>query len=118
MKKKTRPDGKIILKNEKQIYVLEMSVPWIENRQSKFQEKEEKYRGIIQTLKVNNPTYNVKQLTFIIDCLGGYSNNFVENLKLLGFTNNEIYCMTFAIQKIVLTEAARTINHFKVLTIT
>ena len=113
-----RPDGKIVLKKEKQIYVLEMSVPWIDNRQSKFQEKEEKYRGIIQTLKVDNPTFNVKQLTFIIDCLGGYSANLVENLKLLGFTKNSIDSMLFAVQKIVVSEAARTINHFKVMTIT
>ena len=35
-----RPDGKIVLNVEKQIYVLEMSVPWIEHREAKFEEKE------------------------------------------------------------------------------
>ena len=38
-----RPDGKIINKKAKTIFVLEMSIPWIENRNSKSQEKDEKY---------------------------------------------------------------------------
>ena len=37
--KPLRPDGKIINKTSKTIYVLEMSVPWIENRKSKLEEK-------------------------------------------------------------------------------
>ena len=30
-----RPDGKLILKKKKIVYVLEMSVPWISNREKK-----------------------------------------------------------------------------------
>ena len=56
-----RPDGKIINKLTKTIFVLEMSIPWIENRKSKFEEKEEKYINIVQNLKVDNPGYLVKQ---------------------------------------------------------
>ena len=43
-----RPDGKIIFKTDRQVLLLEMSVPWIDNRESKFSEKEEKYKGIIR----------------------------------------------------------------------
>ena len=35
-----RPDRKIILKKEKAIYILELSVPWITNRVVKLAEKE------------------------------------------------------------------------------
>ena len=42
-----RPDRKIINKRRKIIYVLEMSIPWIENRKFKIAEKEDKY--IIRT---------------------------------------------------------------------
>ena len=38
-----RPDGKIVMKHEKKMYVLEQSVPWISNRDIKEIEKVEKY---------------------------------------------------------------------------
>ena len=38
----SRPDAKIYFKNEKKIVVIEMSVPWIENRESKLTEKIDK----------------------------------------------------------------------------
>ena len=111
-----RPDGKIVLKKQKQIYVLEMSIPWIDNRTVKMSEKIEKYKGIVQTLKVDNPSFKVQQLTFIVDCLGGYSKSFIEALRVLEFDKNEIDKMCLDIQKIVVTEATTTINRFKVLT--
>ena len=110
-----RPDGKIILKNLKQIFVLEMSVPWIDNRNSNFEEKVEKYKSIIQSLKIDNPHFNVQQLTFIVDCLGGYSKSFVETLRILGFDKGIIEKMCLDIQKILITEATSTTNKFKVL---
>ena len=48
-----RPDGKIINKTMKTIFVLEMSVPWIENRNTKLEEKESKYMSIVQNLRVS-----------------------------------------------------------------
>ena len=111
-----RPDGKIIIKSEKCIYVLEMSIPWIENRGKKMVEKEEKYKRIIQRLKVDYPTYSVKQLTFIIDCLGGYSEDLVASLKFLKFNEAERNRILMGIQKIVVTEAVALVNQFKILT--
>lgn len=111
-----RPDGKIVLKEEKCIYVLEMSMPWIENRESKLAEKTEKYKDLVQTLKVDNPTFEVKQLTFIVDCLGGYSKSFLDSLKTMGFDKTEIDKICLDVQKIAVTEAANSINKFKVLT--
>ena len=77
-----RPDGKIINKRTKIICVLEMSIPWIENRKIKIAEKEDKYTNIIQSLKIANPGYLVKQLTFIVDSMEGYSSDFINNLTL------------------------------------
>ena len=67
-----------------------MSVPWIENRNTKLEEKESKYTNIVQNLKVDNPGYNVKQLTFIVDCLGGYSKDLRCNLEALGLSKQEV----------------------------
>ena len=111
-----RPDGKIINKPEKTIYVLEMSVPWITNREVKLEEKESKYTNIVQSLKIDNPGYLVKQLTFIIDCMGGYSKGLVDNLKMLNLTREEIDSLLPGIQRIVVTEACSVINNFKVAT--
>ena len=61
-----RPDGKIILEEKKEMYVLEMSVPWMDNRDRKFTEKEAKYVDIVQRLKIDHLEYNVKQLTFVL----------------------------------------------------
>ena len=111
-----RPDGKIVNKTSKSIFILEMSVPWIENRKSKLEEKNVKYVEIVQNLKVDNPGYLVKQLTFIVDCMGGYSKDFIDNLKLLGLTRSEIDSIIPGIQKILITEANSVVNRFKILT--
>ena len=79
-------------------------------------EKEEKYRNIVQGLKVDNPGYNVKQLTFIVDCLGGYSKELINSMKELEFTKHEIDSIIPGIQKILVTEANSVINRFKILT--
>ena len=81
-------------------------------------EKEGNYANIIQSLKVDNPGYHVKQATFIIDCLGGYSMDLADNLKLLNLTRSEIDSILPGIQRIVVTEANSVINHFKVATMT
>lgn len=112
-----RPDGKVINKTTKNIFVLEMSIPWIENRISKSQEKDEKYVNIVQNLKVENPGYVVQQLTFIVDCLGGYSKDLRDKLRLLGLTTTEIDSILPGIQKILVIEANSVINHFKILTV-
>ena len=112
-----RPDGKIINKELKTILVLEMSIPWITNREEKIEEKVLKYTNIVQNLKVDNPGYIVKQLTFIIDCMGGYSKSLVDNLTLLGLTKEEVNSLLPGIQRIVVTEAVSVINNFKVATL-
>ena len=111
-----RPDGKIINTSDKTIFVLEMTVPWIENRDTKEDEKVEKYRQIIQSLKVDNHGFNVKQLTFVIDCLAGYSKTLPCSLGELGLSENECERVLLGIQKIIVTEAVSLMNHFKVQT--
>ena len=111
-----RPDAKIVNKTSKTILVLEMSIPWVENRKTKLVEKEEKYTNIVQNLKIDNPGYTVQQLTFIVDCLGGYSKDLRASLETLGLTKPEVNSILPGIQKILVIEANSVINHFKVLT--
>ena len=58
-----RPDAKLRLKQEQQIFISEMAVPWINNREIKYQEKINKYRNVLNKLKLDYPNYEVIQLT-------------------------------------------------------
>ena len=80
------------------------------------EEKEGKYTDIVQNLKVDNPGYTVKQLTFIVDCLGGYSQHLRTNLETLGLSKQEVNAILPGIQKILVVEANSVMNHFKILT--
>ena len=93
-----------------------MSVPWLDNRNQKFVDKELKYVNIIQRLKIDYPEYNVKQLTFLMDGLGGYSKELVKNLETLKFSITEIDTILYGMQKIVLSEAISMTRQIKIRT--
>jgi len=116
-KKILRPDGKVIFKHDKKILLLEMAVPWIENRELKLVEKVEKYKNIVRNIKVENPGFVVKQATFIIDVLGGYSSHLKSNIAEIGYENEIIEKIIAKMQKIVLSEASYIINKFKMHTL-
>ena len=65
-----RPDGKIIMKKEKRIIVVEKSVPWIENRDIKYNEKVEKYDGILRKLKREYREIPNRTSYFYCRCIG------------------------------------------------
>ena len=79
--------------------------------------KKKKYKDLIASMKILHPQYDIEQVTFIIDSLGGYSESLVLALKTLEFDSNEIKRMLLNIQKIVLTESRNIINRFKQLTV-
>ena len=112
----SRPDAKIYFKNEKKIVVIEMSVPWIENRELKLTEKIGKYKHVIAKLKCENHGFVVQQATIIIDCLGGFSPSLKSNLKSLNFKTSVINNIIFNMQKVTVSEASAIINKFKYMT--
>ena len=111
-----RPDGKLILNDKMKILILEMSVPWISNREVKLLDKQVKYRELIVSMKGLYPNHQVEQVTFIVDSLGGYSQSMVDALKYMEFNASERNRMLLNIQKIVLSESRYIINRFKQLT--
>ena len=78
--KRVRPDGKLQFVQEKNIFLLEMTVPWYSNRDEKYNSKQNKYIPTQQKLKFENPGYDVDQVTLVIDSLGGYSDNLNQNI--------------------------------------
>ena len=58
----TKLDAKLVLKQERYIFILEMAVRWINNREVKYQEKNEKYRNVLEQVEVEYPNYEVNHL--------------------------------------------------------
>ena len=111
-----RPDSRLMLKKEKVMFILEMSVPWIQNREIKFENKEDKYKDLLINMRGLYKDYKIEQVTFIIDVLGGYSKSLVDSLKKLKFTDVERSSILRNAQKIVLSESRYIVNRFKLRT--
>ena len=47
-----RPDAKLRLKQERQIFILEMAVPWINNREIKYQRKDRQISKCVEQVEV------------------------------------------------------------------
>ena len=85
-----RPDGKVVMKNEKKIFLIEQTVPWIANRDNKYTYKCRKYEELQSFLRLENPGYEVDQITLVIDVFGGYSGNLQTNIgKMLNKEETE-----------------------------
>ena len=111
-----RPDGKLMITNEseKSIYLIEMSVPWTGNRQEVFTYKENKYKQIIQGLKLENPNYNVDQITTIMDVFGGYGPDLLDNIGKVFKRKEDVKSIITNMQKSVIASAANLSRTFKI----
>ena len=73
--KANRIDARIIDKERKQVKLLEMSCPSVENREEKAIETTSKYGPHCCELQQRHPDYKITQYNIIIDVLGGYSQD-------------------------------------------
>ena len=65
------------------IIIMEMSCPWVSNRQKKTSEKTMKYAPLRWELKQKYPGYEISQYNIIVDVLGGWSRNVEVAVKEL-----------------------------------
>ena len=112
-----RPHVKIIMIAEKKIYLIEMTVPWIENREIKYEFKENKYKPIQTNLKLEHPGYEVDQITLVLDCLGGYSKHLLDNITKIFDDRTEVRNIVRDMQKSVISSAAHLSRVFKLRTL-
>ena len=100
-----RIDATIVDKGKREVSLIEMSCPCIENREVKAEEKTTKYAPLRVELKERYPGYQVTQYIIIIDVLGGYSREVKQALKkLVGDRSNSL---VFKMQKSVLSSSLR-----------
>ena len=55
-----RPGGKLKLIADKRIYIIEITISWINNREERYKEKSKKYESIIRNIKRVEPNYEVE----------------------------------------------------------
>ena len=65
-----RVDVRFVDHKAKQVWAVEMSCPWIDNRAKKVEEKAIKYGPLLLELKQQHPGYKVQQCNIIIEALG------------------------------------------------
>ena len=99
--KANRIDAKIIDKERKEVKMLEMSCPWVANREEKAVEKTSKYGPLCWELQQRHPDYKVAQYDIIIDVLGGYSQDLTKTLRQL--VGNRYRSIAAQMQKSVVT---------------
>ncbi len=111
-----RPDGKLVMKKEKKIYLIEQTVPWITNRDNKFEFKEKKYQEVQTFLRLEYPGYTVDQITLVMDVFGGYSKNLITNIEKV-LPREETKCVVHNMQKSVIASEAHLCRVFKMRTL-
>ena len=112
----SRIDATIVDKGKREVSLIEMSCPLIENREVKAEEKATKYAPLRAELKERYPGYQVTQYNIIIDVLGGYSREVKQALKeLVGDRSNSV---AFKMQKSVLSSSLRIARSVKILNYT
>ena len=68
-----RVDARVVNHVSKKVMTIEMSCPWISNREKKSEEKTMKYGPLRWELKEKYKGYEVHQYNIIMDVLGGWS---------------------------------------------
>ena len=113
-----RPDGKLelISENKRKIYLLEMSVPWIYNREIKLKEKVDKYEHILIGYRLDYPEYDVEQVTLIMDVFGGYNEDLVQNIRKVIQDKRLVDNIIRDMQKSVISSCSYLSRAFKVKT--
>ena len=108
-----RPDGKVLLKSEKKIFIVEITISWIDIRKKRYDEKVEKYKMIRRNLKRDEPNYTVDQITLVMDSLGGYSQDLRDNIGKVFVDDKMVDRIIRKMQKSVLSNSIHISRCFK-----
>ena len=111
-----RPDGKLKLINENRIFLIEITISWIDNHEKRYEEKDGKYVDILRNIKRLEPEYLVEQITLFMDSLGGYSKSLNENIGKVFTDKKMVTKIIHKMQKAVLSESVNISRCFKLST--
>ena len=96
------------------IFLIEITIPWTENRKEKYLYKCEKYKHILANLKFENPGFIVDQITLVIDVFGGYDNDLISNINKIIKDKETVTFIIKNMQKSVISSLANLSRTFKI----
>ena len=111
-----RVDARIIDHKEKKVLLVEMSCPWIYNREKKEAEKMEKYGPLRFELIKRYPNYKIVQLNVIMDVLGGCNWSKELEVQMNRIFGSRTLDILKRMQKAVLSSSLNIARTFKVIT--
>ena len=102
-----------MLKAEKKIFLIEITISWIDNREERYKEKVEKYMAIRRNLEREEPDFTVDQITLVMDSLGGYSKHLRDNIGKVFGERKVVDRVIRKMQKSVLNNSVHVSRCFK-----
>uniref|UniRef100_A0A6P8IWG3 Uncharacterized protein LOC116305588 n=1 Tax=Actinia tenebrosa TaxID=6105 RepID=A0A6P8IWG3_ACTTE len=109
-----RVDARFIDHNNKKVLMVEMSCPWVNNREKKDKEKTKKYGALRLELTKQHPGYTILQVNLILDALGGWSKEMEPEMKnIFGARYKDVL---LRMQKAVLSCTVNIARTFKLIT--
>ena len=111
-----RPDGKIVMHQEKKIFLIKQTVPWHETRDERYEYKKKKYVEVQTYLKLEFPDYDIDQVTLVMDVFGGFSKNLIENILKVFEKKEDANRIIKNMQKSIISSEAHLTRVFKMRT--
>ena len=109
-----RVDARVVNHESKKVMTIEMSCPWISNREKKSEEKTMKYGPLRWELKEQYKGYEVHQYNIIMDVLGSWSKETEISVRsLVGQKTTQVL---EKMQKAVSSATLNIARTFKVVT--
>ena len=109
-----RVDARIVNHESKKVMTIEMSRPWISNREKKSEDKTTKYGPLRWEQKEQYKGYEVHQYNIIMDVLGGWSDE--TEISVRSLVGRKTTLVLEKMQKAVLSATLNIARTFKVVT--
>ena len=110
-----RIDARVINKEKKKVYLLEMSCPWITNREEKSEKKTNKYAPLRLELRQQHAGYDLEQHNIVLDVLGGCLETVRNSIRELTAEKTKAGKTLNRIQKAILKNSLYIARCFKML---
>ena len=107
-------DARVVNHVSKKVMTIEMSCPWISDREKKSEEKTMKYGPLRWELKEKYKGYEVHQYNIIMDVLGGWSEE--TEISVQSLVGRKTTHVLERMQKAVLSATLNIARTFKVVT--
>ena len=114
-----RVDARIVNNRQKQVIALEMSCPWVSNRDKKTSEKTMKYAPLRWEMKQRYSGYDIAQYNIIRDVLGRWSKDLETTLQLVSNIGEDVLrkmqkaCLACRNSKILLARLKSQREHLR-----